>query len=337
MKALVCDLCGSNDVVKDGEYFVCQNCGTKYTVETARKMMFEGSVTIDNSQQVANYVTLAKRAISEGEDPKKYIDKALELNPNNPEILTIETHLLKEKCTKEAELVGRSCAFSACIDDEEWTKLLERRVRLINRLNEEDKKETVDQLFSSFITGVRYARVEFDKTGMTTNYFTEDGYTRGVPSLSSVENSIRFFHTQEYPNWEALGVRKDAIDEVERDIFDSVYHWLVSRCNNYFSGRKTGYRSLNMFIKSRNEIVSLLTMMASLTSLDSMKIRLNELLIEYIDSFPAKYESGEFSKPVPETTKEENRQLIKEAWERIEELDPSRKPKKKFSLRDLLS
>ena len=46
MKPLVCEMCGSNDVVKQEDLFVCQNCGTKYSVEAARKMMIDGPVEV---------------------------------------------------------------------------------------------------------------------------------------------------------------------------------------------------------------------------------------------------------------------------------------------------
>ncbi len=52
MKALVCELCGGNDLVKDGGYFVCQSCGTKYTVEEAKKMMIEGTVNVQGTVKV---------------------------------------------------------------------------------------------------------------------------------------------------------------------------------------------------------------------------------------------------------------------------------------------
>lgn len=34
-----CELCGSNQFIKDGGFFVCQGCGTKYTLEEARAML----------------------------------------------------------------------------------------------------------------------------------------------------------------------------------------------------------------------------------------------------------------------------------------------------------
>lgn len=46
MKQLTCELCGGTDLVKQDGVFVCQNCGTKYTVEEAKKMMIEGTVDV---------------------------------------------------------------------------------------------------------------------------------------------------------------------------------------------------------------------------------------------------------------------------------------------------
>lgn len=68
MKALVCELCGGNDFVKDGDFFVCQSCGTKYSSEDAKKMMIEGTVEvhgtvrIDDSSELENLYKLAREA-----------------------------------------------------------------------------------------------------------------------------------------------------------------------------------------------------------------------------------------------------------------------------------
>ena len=44
MKQLTCEMCGSTDLMKQDGVFVCQSCGTKYSVEEAKKMMVEGTV-----------------------------------------------------------------------------------------------------------------------------------------------------------------------------------------------------------------------------------------------------------------------------------------------------
>lgn len=49
MKALVCEMCASPNLIKKDGMYVCENCGTRYTVEEARKMMIEGSVDVSGS------------------------------------------------------------------------------------------------------------------------------------------------------------------------------------------------------------------------------------------------------------------------------------------------
>lgn len=41
MKALVCEMCSSHDLVKQDGMYVCQNCGTKYAPDEAKKLMIE--------------------------------------------------------------------------------------------------------------------------------------------------------------------------------------------------------------------------------------------------------------------------------------------------------
>lgn len=101
MKALKCEMCGSNDVVKQEDLFVCQNCGTKYSVEAARKMMIEGTVevkgtvTIDESQKIQTWVTFAQTALRADnlKEAYDYANKILELTPNS-----IEAWMIRMKC-----------------------------------------------------------------------------------------------------------------------------------------------------------------------------------------------------------------------------------------------
>ena len=49
MKQLTCEMCGSTDLLKQEGVFVCQTCGTKYSVEEAKKMMIEGTVQVEGT------------------------------------------------------------------------------------------------------------------------------------------------------------------------------------------------------------------------------------------------------------------------------------------------
>ena len=86
---LVCELCGSNDIVKETELFVCQHCGTKYSLEAARRMMFGDAVqvTVDNSAQIGNLLTRAWSFAAEQNWPRtlEYFDRVLDLDPQNAE------------------------------------------------------------------------------------------------------------------------------------------------------------------------------------------------------------------------------------------------------------
>ena len=39
MKQLTCEMCGSGEIIKKDGVYVCQHCGTQYTVEEAKKLM----------------------------------------------------------------------------------------------------------------------------------------------------------------------------------------------------------------------------------------------------------------------------------------------------------
>ena len=70
MKAMVCEMCNGNDLIKQDGVYVCQSCGTKYSVEDAKKLMIDGTVNvqgtvqIDKSVELDNLYQLARRAKS---------------------------------------------------------------------------------------------------------------------------------------------------------------------------------------------------------------------------------------------------------------------------------
>ena len=41
-------MCGNTDLLKKDGVFICQSCGTKYSVEEAKKMMVEGTVQVED-------------------------------------------------------------------------------------------------------------------------------------------------------------------------------------------------------------------------------------------------------------------------------------------------
>ncbi|MBQ7119268.1 MAG: TFIIB-type zinc finger domain-containing protein [Oscillospiraceae bacterium] len=95
MKALVCEMCNSTDMVKQDGFFVCQHCGMKYSVEEAKKMMIEGTVDVtgtvkvDNSAFVEKYLINARRAKdkTDWEEVEKYYNMVEQNDPTNIEAI----------------------------------------------------------------------------------------------------------------------------------------------------------------------------------------------------------------------------------------------------------
>jgi hypothetical protein len=93
MKKITCEMCGGNDLLKDEGFLVCQSCGTKYTVEEARKLMVEfdgpievkGKVAIDNTARLDNLYKIARRARDDGNTDQAYrkYEELLTEDPDN--------------------------------------------------------------------------------------------------------------------------------------------------------------------------------------------------------------------------------------------------------------
>lgn len=93
MKKMTCEMCNSIDIVKEDDFYVCQSCGTKYTIEAAKKLMIDGTVDVkgtvkvDNTAFVEKYLTNARRAYSkeDWEEVERYYNMVEQNVPNNME------------------------------------------------------------------------------------------------------------------------------------------------------------------------------------------------------------------------------------------------------------
>lgn len=138
MNVLKCEMCGSNELVKQDGLYVCQRCGTKYSVEEARKLMIEGTVDVqgtvkvDSSADLQNLLNLAKNAIaaSNGEESLSYANKALELDSKNAEAWLLKMHavsltaILKDlKCSEVLAAGRKAMEFDSSAEMKEQVEL----------------------------------------------------------------------------------------------------------------------------------------------------------------------------------------------------------------------
>lgn len=98
MKQIVCEVCGSNDLVKEDGCFICQYCGAKYSPEEAKRLIVEvngkvdvsgSKVTVDNTSFVERSLENARRAKAkeDWEQCEKYYNMVEQYEPTNIEAI----------------------------------------------------------------------------------------------------------------------------------------------------------------------------------------------------------------------------------------------------------
>lgn len=124
MKQLICEMCGSNDLVKQDGVFVCQSCGTKYSIEEAKKMMVEGTVDVtgstvkvDTSDELANLYQIARRAKKDNnsENAAKYYEMVLMRDPVSWEASFYVVYFKAMEC-KISQIQSAIISVTNCID-----------------------------------------------------------------------------------------------------------------------------------------------------------------------------------------------------------------------------
>ena len=135
MKKIKCEMCDSTNFVKQDGMFVCQDCGIKYTVEEARKLMVEvedESVTpvvvtptpkveapvVNNGVSLENYLINARRAFKNGdfEEAERYFNKAEEFSPNCLEAVVYSTLSKAKRTLSVNDIDSRTSVFNVLVN-----------------------------------------------------------------------------------------------------------------------------------------------------------------------------------------------------------------------------
>ena len=135
MAAIICELCGSNDIQKQDGVYVCQHCGTKYSLEEARKLI--GTVKVDRSGEAEKYLVLARRAREDdnAENTEKYYGLVLQENPNNWEAYFFQVYYKAMQC-RVMDISSAALSVANSIDS---------TMQLISKLlDKEEQKKAVD-------------------------------------------------------------------------------------------------------------------------------------------------------------------------------------------------
>lgn len=90
MKAIKCELCGNNQLVKQGDYFVCQFCGTKYAPEAAKKLLvaIDNSVSVNGINSIEDDIKNVEQLIRIGRmlEAERILEKLVSVAANRQEV-----------------------------------------------------------------------------------------------------------------------------------------------------------------------------------------------------------------------------------------------------------
>lgn len=113
MDKIACEMCGSNDLIKNDGIYVCQHCGMHYTPEEAKKLMVSGTVKIDNSDFVEKYLQNARRAKAkeDWEETEKYYNLVEQNDPSNIEAIFYSSYGKAKSSLTDGDLYKRQAAF----------------------------------------------------------------------------------------------------------------------------------------------------------------------------------------------------------------------------------
>ena len=188
MKELTCEMCGSTNVVKQDGVFVCQACGTKYSVEEAKKIMegkveVTGTVSIDNSSKLDSYKELLKKFFYDKnfKEASDYANKILE------------------------------------IDSKDWEATLYKGLSLVYIDMEETRKAVSNPTYDTYFNyGAQYFTLTYEQN----NYFPENAMAAAVDALNYAKEK----NLDLVPIKEEIAQNLIAFDLVHLDIGETFYN-----------------------------------------------------------------------------------------------------------------
>ena len=175
MNKLICEMCGSSELIKQDGVFMCQVCGCKYSVEEAKRMMVEGivdiqgTVKVDNSAFVEKYLANARRAYEkeDWEEVEKYYNMVEQNAPNNIEAVFFSALAKVLLSYTDRDYYKRDQKF----------KVLHKSISVINDYYEEtiEDKEAVLKKIADAISKV-YSATSICSSASTTGYVGDRGW-----------------------------------------------------------------------------------------------------------------------------------------------------------------
>ena len=321
MKKIVCEMCGSNDLIKKDNVYVCESCGTKYYVAEAKKMMIEGKVDVsgskvkvDEKDKIKNFLMMANNAYDADnkKEAENYCNKIIEIEPENS-----EAWLLK----------GKAAGWQSSLANIRFDETINAFQKAINYADEKKKKEVTKDAVDE-ITNLCDALVT-----LACNNYADSGTVNSANTiLSAVATMIKTTVT-------FLAKCKVKTNDINAEIADKINCACVAAYKEIYSDYmgRDGHPSDYAFETYASRLKSLIALEEFVVNLsdndDENDIIVYKNLIIYTEALESacsyKYEvyNGYGSYVVDTKWKDEYKQSlidkIMEYHEKIHELDPN--------------
>lgn len=183
MKALVCEMCGSQELVKQDGMYVCQHCGTKYDPEEAKKLMVEvsGTVQIDRTKEIENLYKAARnaRSTSDYSNALKHYEKISAMEPDSWEAMFYSV-VLKTESIKNGEISSAAVNVSNCLH--KIFELVKNNCKAI-----QDKKKAIKEITNQCYNTSSWLY------NASQNYYKSVTKGNGVMALTGVVGALSSF------------------------------------------------------------------------------------------------------------------------------------------------
>lgn len=210
MKQLVCEMCGSTDLLKEEGVFVCQSCGCKYSVEEAKKMMVEveGAVTVQNAAQLDNLLKLAHSSFESKnyEKAEDFCNQVLAMDDKNFDAWKLKGEAINYQINSNNQRI------------EEVYNCIMTAYRVLDEEKKEQEKYDIFMLLNMCLKGEVYFWLQQFEANRPTDYALKRAKNAYVDSYNKMKAAL-----------DEIGF----LEEPKQGLLFAFDNYFIEKCNKF--------------------------------------------------------------------------------------------------------
>lgn len=329
MAALVCDLCGGKLIMGVGGIAVCDSCGMEHSANRMKEKVQEikGTVRVDNSHMVENYLEMAQSAKDAGNhaESESYCNKVIEFEPTN---------------YKAWMLKGEAAAWQSSLQNSRVDEGVASFVKAINNAPDEVREDLVEEAKEQIKNlAVAMISLRADRFAKWPDEEESNGFISDITSILNTVVAFLFQTGEVIPPSEIMAPIATCIDQSVAQAWQNVI-WPEYNGDPNDSDDRAGKYEWQNFIKRVDYCASLVEKAISLCDEEDIQHYENLIFLHQaaIDSCSWCCEFTEWGKrwyvewKLTDEAKNARRNLIRDYEAKIEEINEAeeKKEKKRF-------